>query len=172
MFATFKPLKWNINRIKGWWQAKSPRQKWIAMELFGRRICELIGIRTYTDMKNYWYTASSGVTAAIYFALNIYTIQYYFYRNEFDKIVECTFLVGAVIGVSLNLNLNLGIILIKFSPKKNLFPLSFSSKAFDYVLEIDWTASLQIATADIILWNLFLQCGYRYKINAIQNSTC
>lgn len=100
MFAPFEQLRLKIGRIQDWWQVKSPHQKWIAMEVFGTRILGLIGIRTLTDMKNYWYTASSGVAAALYFALDIYTIQYYFHRDEFDKIVECTFLVGAVVGVS------------------------------------------------------------------------
>ena len=100
MFNPVKLFKWNFHRLNEWWRAKNPREKWISIDIFGRRICESIGVRAYTDQKNYWYTASSGVAAGLYFALNIYTIQYYFHRNQFDKIVECTFLVGAVIGVS------------------------------------------------------------------------
>lgn len=117
-----------IQRIKEWWQAKNPHQKWHTIDEFGKLICESIGIRTYTDMKFYWYTASSGVTAAIYFALNIYTIQFYFYRHEYDRIIECTFLVGAVIGVSETQKLFHYLKSITFTDNEKYFHLSFNPK--------------------------------------------
>lgn len=55
---------------------------------------ELIGIRVYTDMKNYWYTATSAVLITIHFILTAYTIQYYFRRNEFVRGIECTCFIG------------------------------------------------------------------------------
>lgn len=97
------PYQWirsKLNQMYDWWHAKNPKQKWDTIDDFNRVICESIGIRICTDMKNYWYTASGGVCAVTYFILNIYTVQYYLRRNEFDKIVECTYLIGFAVGVS------------------------------------------------------------------------
>lgn len=78
---------------------RSPSEKWYTIRDFGQLLCELIGIRVFSDMENYWYTASCGVAAFIYFALDFYTIQYYLRRSDFVKVIECTYLVGAVVGV-------------------------------------------------------------------------
>lgn len=98
-FKAYKNLVLSIRGVRRSWMAKSPPEKWNTIHDFGQSLCELIGIRVFSDMKNDWYTASCGVCAFIYFALDFYTIQYYLRRNDFVKVIECTYLVGAVVGV-------------------------------------------------------------------------
>ena len=95
----FKALRSKLHSICEWWMEKNPAEKWIAISDFGRIMCESIGIHVFSDMKNNWYSASCGICAAIYFALNFYTIQFYLRRNEIVKIIECTYFIGIVIGV-------------------------------------------------------------------------
>lgn len=98
------PYQWfrtQLRKIHDWWHTKNPKQKWDTIHDFGRIICDSIGIRIFSDMKNDWYTASATVCAIIYFVLNFYTIQYYLHRNDFVKIIECTYLIGFAVGVSL-----------------------------------------------------------------------
>lgn len=99
MFQIFKRLRSKIHGIRQWWMAKSATEKYEKIRICSRLICELIGIRIFSDMKNYWYTVSCGVCAIIYFSLDFYTIQYYLYRREFVKIIECTYLFGIAIAV-------------------------------------------------------------------------
>lgn len=102
-FQAFKRLLTKIRGIRQWWMSKSPRYKYETIHNVSRVVCASIGIRVFSDQRNYWYTASCGVCAVIYFALDFYTIQYYLRRNEFVKIIECTYLIGIVIAVRLPL---------------------------------------------------------------------
>lgn len=95
----FKTLRLKIRDIQALWRTKCPAEKWNAIRDVGRMISNLIGIRIFSNLDNYWYTASCGVCAIIYFSLNFYTIQYYMRRSEFIKIIECTYLFGIVIAV-------------------------------------------------------------------------
>lgn len=99
MLNPFKILKMKFRRFWCWWQAKNPIEKWIEIRGLFRVICELIGIRIFSDMKNYWYTASSAVCFLLYLLLNFYTIQYYLFRREFVRVIECIYLIGPIIGV-------------------------------------------------------------------------
>lgn len=100
-FQAFKSLLTKIRGIRQWWLIKSPSEKFEAIRVISSMVCESIGIRIIRDQKIYWYTASCGVCAIIYFALDFYTIQYYLRQNEFVKIIECTYLFGIVIAVRL-----------------------------------------------------------------------
>lgn len=99
MFNPFKILKLKFRCFWCWWQAKSPSAKWIEICGLSRVVCELIGIRIFSDMKTYWYTASSGVCILVYLSLNFYTIQYYLFRREFVRVIECIYLIGPIVGV-------------------------------------------------------------------------
>lgn len=99
MLKAFNRLRSKFYGIREWWMAKSPAEKWITISDLGRIMCESIGIRVFSDMKNYWYTASCGVCAFLYFGLEFYTVQYNLRRNEFVKAIENIYLVGAVVGV-------------------------------------------------------------------------
>lgn len=97
------PFKWLLSKlwqIQEWWCSKDPKQKWDLLHDFGRVMCESIGIRIFSDMRNYWYSASCGVCAFLYYLLEFYTIQYYLRRNQFIEAIECISLVCAVFGVS------------------------------------------------------------------------
>lgn len=85
--------------IQEWWQTKSFGEKWdfiLGIRIFAGH---LIGVRTFSDMKVNWYSASGGVAIVMFFSLNLYTIQYYLRRGAFVRGMECTYLVGVVIGV-------------------------------------------------------------------------
>lgn len=102
MLTPYKWLRSKLWRTQEWWHSKDPEQKWDTIHEFGRIICELIGIRVFSDMKNYWYSASCGVCAFVYFALEFYTIQYYLRRSDFVEATQCAYLICAVVGVSLS----------------------------------------------------------------------
>lgn len=102
MFSPFRAPRLKIQRIREMWQAKSPSEKWDSMYNSGRMMCDFIGIRVLSDMHVNWYSASCGISAALYVFMNIYTVQYYVRRNEFIKGMECTFLVGLVVGVCID----------------------------------------------------------------------
>lgn len=74
------------NRAK--WQRKTPKEKFDDLYRLGDKMCRLVGIRIFSDMKVYWYTASDGIMYAIYFLLVIYTIDYYTKRGEFLRGLE------------------------------------------------------------------------------------
>lgn len=99
MFNPFKSLKMKFWLVLRWWRAKSPSEKWIDICGLCRLFCELIGIRNFSDMRNYWYTASAGVVFLAYLSLNFYTIQYYLLRREFVRVIECIYLFGPIVGV-------------------------------------------------------------------------
>lgn len=86
-------------RIREWWQLKSFGQKWDFILNIGIFAGHLIGVRTFSDMKVNWYSASGGVAIILFFSLNFYTIQYYLRFGAFVRGMECTYLVGVVIGV-------------------------------------------------------------------------
>lgn len=92
-------LRATLHEIRNWWLNQRPAHKWMLISDFGRMICETIGIRNFSDMKNYWYTASGGVCLLIYTILDVYTIYYHWRRNEIIKIAECSYLIGYSIGV-------------------------------------------------------------------------
>lgn len=88
-----------FQRIQEWWQTKSFGEKWDFILGIGIFAGHLIGVRTFSDMKVNWYSASGGVAIVMFFSLNLYTIQYYLRRGAFVRGMECTYLVGVVIGV-------------------------------------------------------------------------
>ena len=130
-------LKLHILRKMQSPRKKNPSEKFDALQKFQQNLSKLIGMRTFIDMKNDWYSAAPGFMAAIYFILNIYTIQYYFVRNEFLKVIECTYLVGAAIAVRKILQ---SIFRFYLSSKLNLFYFPISTGYYN-VLESDWTSS-------------------------------
>lgn len=100
MFNPFTKLNGKLRWFSQRWQVKNPKEKWFAISKFARIIHELVGVRLFSDRKNYWYTATPGICGAMYFLLNTYTIQYYLFRKEYVQLIECTYLVGPVVAVS------------------------------------------------------------------------
>lgn len=92
-------LRTRLQAVRQRWQLKNPTEKWTSICKFAKVTHQLIGIRLFDDRKNYWYTASAGICAAIYFLLNFYTIHYYLFRREFVRLIECSYLIGPVVGV-------------------------------------------------------------------------
>lgn len=97
MLNPFTKLKTKFRWV---WHFRNPKEKWIAICKFARVIHELVGVRLFSDQKNYWYTAMPGICGAMYFLLNAYTIQYYSFRKEFIRLIECIYLIGPVVAVS------------------------------------------------------------------------
>ena len=100
IFGALKKIQLKYQNAREKWMAKTPWQKWKFFYSLGKASSELIGIQVYSDMKNYWYTAIPGVCILMYFLLNFYTIQYYFHRMEFVRLIECIYLIGPIVGVS------------------------------------------------------------------------
>lgn len=90
--------KFQINRKK--WLSKTPKEKFNVLYEIGNKMCRLVGIRIFSDMKVYWYTASDGIMYAIYFLLVIYTIVYYTKIDEFLRGLQSTVVIGIVVTVS------------------------------------------------------------------------
>lgn len=72
------------------WNVNPPEQKYETLFDFGRMMAELIGIRTFSDMKRYWLTATTAVLVSINLSTTFYTFQYYVRRNAFKRAIECT----------------------------------------------------------------------------------
>lgn len=100
MLSLFTSARRTYENVKDKWQTKTPKQKWQHIYNSANVVCEVIGIRILSDMKNYWYSASCGLVGGLYFSLLIYTAQYYFKRKEFTRVLECTCLIGMAVPVS------------------------------------------------------------------------
>lgn len=98
--------------------SKSPREKFDTFHKFGGAITNLIGTRLLSDMKIDWYCAVPGAMSTIYFILNFYTVHYYFTQNEFVKLIEYSYLDGAVIAVHKILTQSNLLFIITFQKKK------------------------------------------------------
>lgn len=94
-----QPLRALKFRIQERWRIKSPAEKWDFITNIGKVLGHSVGIRTYSDMKVYWYSASSGLMIVIFVYLEFYTLQYYFRRSDFVRGFECTYVLGVAIGV-------------------------------------------------------------------------
>lgn len=101
MLNTFGLLQSTCQNVRKKWQVKTPKQRWEFLINFGRVLCEMIGVRIYSDMKIFWYTGTSAVLITIHFTLTVYTVQYYFRRREFVRGMECTCFIGMGALVSL-----------------------------------------------------------------------
>ena len=99
MLRYLRKVKLIIKHVKEKWMAKSPKQMWQSIYDFTDKTLKLIGIRVLDDMKNYWLTASLGLSVLIYYTVLIYTIQYYFKRDEYLRGMECNCVHGHVITV-------------------------------------------------------------------------
>lgn len=100
MLNPYKSIQNMHEKILIKWRNKSPHQKWKTVYNFARTTCESIGIRVLSDIKNNWYTASCGLDGLLYFALVIYTVQYYFKLGNYVRSMECTCIIGIPVLVS------------------------------------------------------------------------
>lgn len=95
----FETLKSRFHRIRDWWKNKTPAEKWDSIMQIGIVPGHLIGVHLFCDLIINWYSASCGVMIAMFFTLNFYTIQYYLRQGAFVRGMECTYLLGVVVGV-------------------------------------------------------------------------
>lgn len=72
------------------WNVKTPQEKYHILFNVGRIMADLIGIRTFSDMKRYWLTATTALLVSINLSTTFYTFQYYIRRNAFKRAIECT----------------------------------------------------------------------------------
>lgn len=99
MLNLFRLLNVKLILVRQWWQAKTSPEKWDFIIKIGQMSSNSIGIHVFDHMKLNWLSATSGLFLILFFVLDIYTIQYYWLRGAFVRGLECTFLVGFVIGV-------------------------------------------------------------------------
>lgn len=99
MGQKLETLKSKFDRILDWWKDKTPIQKWNSIMQIGIAPGHLIGVHLFCDLLINWYSASCGLMIAMFFTLNFYTIQFYLRRSEIVRGMECTYLVGVVVGV-------------------------------------------------------------------------
>lgn len=95
----FQTLISKFHRITNWWNNKSPTQKWDSITKIAIVPGHLIGVHLFCDLKINWYSASCAVMIGMFFSLNFYTIQYYLRQGAVVRGMECTYLVGVVVGV-------------------------------------------------------------------------
>lgn len=81
------------------WHIKTPKRKWKFIYNGADMLCELIGVRVYSDMENYWFTYSAGAVFIFHSMLMAYTIQYYAKQSQILKGMECTCSIGIAITV-------------------------------------------------------------------------
>lgn len=82
------------------WRNKTPKEKWQAVYNCGGLLSESIGVTVYTTMDNYWFSYFSEVVSAIYFLTSIYTIWYYYEKQEYLRGLQGTCAIGIVVAVS------------------------------------------------------------------------
>lgn len=107
LFHLLKTLRLKIRFLQEKWQAKTPKQKFDFFHDMGQLTSEMIGVYIFGDLKNNWYSAFGGICGMIYFALNIYTIQYYCRQSKYARGLQCTYLIGMIIVVSYSIGFNL-----------------------------------------------------------------
>lgn len=95
-------LKEKTKKFVEEWRGKLPKEKWQFIHDIGSTMCEAIGIRVYTNMKNDWHSYSFAAFLSVYFALVSYTIWFYFKQGEYISGLECTYSAGMVTLVSFN----------------------------------------------------------------------
>lgn len=94
-----------LNPLKSWrkfhedWRMKTPKQKWFFIYGIGAKICDSMGVRVYSDMKNYWYSYFNGFIGIIYLGTLLYTLWFYFVKGEFARGLQCTCTIGIVFSV-------------------------------------------------------------------------
>lgn len=99
IFTVLKRLKSKFKHARKSWYEKTPKGKWEFLYLLGNTLCKLIGIRIFSDMKKYWYSGTVGLLGVSYCILNTYTIQYYIRKNNLDRCLQCSYLLGIAFAV-------------------------------------------------------------------------
>lgn len=100
VLRAWKKLQLKYQNLRDKWTSKTPWQKWSCIYDLGKCFIELIGIKVFGDMKNYWLTASAGLLGLVYLFLTIYTVQYYIRRHNFTRAMACSYTFGLFILVS------------------------------------------------------------------------
>lgn len=95
-----KKLRVKYRNARKKWMTKTPWEKWNCIYNVGKFFAELLGVQVYSDMKNYWLTASGGVLALLYLFLTIYTVQFYLCQSNFTRAFACSYPFGLFILVS------------------------------------------------------------------------
>lgn len=99
-YRALKKLQMKYQNMREKWKAKTPWQKWNFIYNLGKFFVELIGIKAFGDMKNYWRTAIAGVLGLIYLLLTIYTVQYHMRQHNLTRAMACSYTFGLFILVS------------------------------------------------------------------------
>lgn len=95
LFDVLKKLRTKYRNLKEkWTNAKTPRQKWQCIYSTGNFFAELLGVQVYSDMKNYWWTATGGILGLLYIFITIYTVQFYLRQNNFTRALACSYPFG------------------------------------------------------------------------------
>lgn len=91
VLRAWKKLQLKYQNLRDKWTSKTPWQKWNCIYDLGKFFIELIGIKVFGDMKNYWHTASALVLGLVYLFLAIYTVQYYIRQHNFTRAMACSY---------------------------------------------------------------------------------
>lgn len=100
VYRALKKLQLKYQNIREKWKAKTSWQKWDFIYSLGKFFLELLGIKVFSDMKNYWRTAIPGIGGLIYLVLAIYTVQYQMRQHNFTRAMACSYTFGLFILVS------------------------------------------------------------------------
>lgn len=88
-----------LKKLPEEWRKRTPKQKWQIIYRIGETLSELLGIKTYGDMQNYWFTYFGLYGAVVYLLTVLYTIWLYSERGEFVNGLKCTCSCGVAISV-------------------------------------------------------------------------
>lgn len=91
-----------LNNFKEEWHLKTPKQKWLFIYYIPAKMCEVLGIRVFTDSKINWFSYFPLVVAMIHFPSVLYTLWIYHKRGEILIGMQCLCTTGIMISVSYN----------------------------------------------------------------------
>lgn len=83
MFETIREIRENYNR-------KTPKGKWQFIFDVANSLATKTGVRVFNDLKVKWFSLICGICGFDYLISSLYTIFYYFKKNEFFIGLEST----------------------------------------------------------------------------------
>lgn len=82
------------------WLLKTPKEKWQFLYNIPGTMFEMVGVRVFSDLKLNLYSQLGNLLVAYYGSLSIYTLYYYYNKNNLVNGLRCLCGFGIFISVS------------------------------------------------------------------------
>lgn len=82
------------------WLLKTPKEKWQFLYNIPKIMFETVGVRVFSDLKLNLYSQLGNLLVAYYGSLSIYTLYYYYDKNQLVHGLRCLCGYGIFISVS------------------------------------------------------------------------